>query len=151
VTASPLPITAFFLARTLPLVLQVKQLQQLHAIAPAHQPREGGLGNVPLLLVPPPISGSGAGGLDRWWDQGLTLGAREAANNRRPWKWEVNGHGGVFIMVGTMSCPLLEKTVRFEIYVALRTFWYNKKSWGNYPPHAGNYPPKGENQSIWKL
>jgi hypothetical protein len=53
-------------------------------IAPAHQPRKGGLSVVPLLLVPPPISRSGAGGLDHWWDQGLTLGAREAANNRRP-------------------------------------------------------------------
>jgi hypothetical protein len=113
VTAPPLPITALLLARTLPLVLQVKQLQQLHVIAPAHQPREGGLGVVPLLLVPPLISGSGTGGLDCLWDQGLTLGAREAANNWWPWKWEVDGHGGVFIMVGTMSCPLLEKTVRF--------------------------------------
>ena len=40
-----------------------------------------------------------------------------------------------------------------EIYVALRSFSgkYNNKNWGNYPPHAGNYHPKGENQSIWKL
>jgi hypothetical protein len=114
VTASPFPITAFHLACMLPLVLQVKRSQQLHAIAPAHQPREGGLGVVPLLLVLPPISGSGPGMLDRWWYQGLTLGAREAANNQQPWKWEVDGHGGVFIMVGTMSCPLLEKTVRFR-------------------------------------
>jgi hypothetical protein len=78
VTASPLPIPAFLLARALPLVLQVKQLHQLHAIAPAHQPHEGDLGVIPLLLVPPPISGSGAGGLDRWWGRGLTLGTRAA-------------------------------------------------------------------------
>jgi hypothetical protein len=44
-----------------------QQSQQLHAIAPAHQLREGrGLGAAPLLLIPPPpISDSGAGGLDR--------------------------------------------------------------------------------------
>ncbi len=39
-------------------------------------------------------------------------------------------------------CPLE------HLSVALRSFWYNKKSWGNYMPHAGNYPPKVENQSI---
>jgi hypothetical protein len=50
--ASPLPITAFLLARMLPLILQGKQLHQPHAIAPAHQPREGGLPPPP----PPPIS-----------------------------------------------------------------------------------------------
>jgi hypothetical protein len=95
VTASPLPITAFLLVRTLPLVLQIKQLQQLGAIAPAHQRHKGGLGIVPLLLVPPPISDSSAGGLNRWWGWGLTLGARATANNDwRPWKWEVDGHGG---------------------------------------------------------
>jgi hypothetical protein len=38
-----------------------------------------------------------------------------------------------------------------EIYIALHSFWYDKISWGNYPPHAGNYPLKQENQSIWKL
>jgi hypothetical protein len=79
----------------LPLVLQVKQLQQLHAIALALQLHEGGLGVIPLLLIPPPISDSGAGGFDRWWGWGLTLGARAAANNdRRPWKWEGDCHGG---------------------------------------------------------
>jgi hypothetical protein len=52
VTASPLPITAFLLVCTLPLVLQGKQLQQPHAIALAHQPHEGGLPPPP----PPPIS-----------------------------------------------------------------------------------------------
>jgi hypothetical protein len=31
-----------------------QRLQQLHTIAPAHQLREGGLGAVPLLLIPPP-------------------------------------------------------------------------------------------------
>jgi hypothetical protein len=31
-----------------------QQSQQLHAVAPAHQLREGGLGAVPLLLIPPP-------------------------------------------------------------------------------------------------
>jgi hypothetical protein len=43
----------------------LQRSQQLHAIAPAHQLREGGLGAVPLLLITPPISDSGAGGLDR--------------------------------------------------------------------------------------
>jgi hypothetical protein len=32
----------------------LQQSQQLHAIAPAHQLHEGGLGAVPLLLIPPP-------------------------------------------------------------------------------------------------
>jgi hypothetical protein len=54
VTASPLPITAFLLARMLLLVLQGKQLQQPHVIAPAHQPREGGLPPPPPPPSPPP-------------------------------------------------------------------------------------------------
>jgi hypothetical protein len=44
-----------------------------------------------------------------------------------------------------MSSPLLENC---EIYVALRSFRYSKKSWGNYPPHAGNYPPKGDLETV---
>ena len=33
--------------------------------------------------------------MDRWWGRGLTLGERAADNiDRRPWKWEDNGHGG---------------------------------------------------------
>ncbi len=44
---------------------------------------------------PPPISGSSAGGVDCWWGWGLTLDARAAAYyDQRPWKWEVEGHGG---------------------------------------------------------
>jgi hypothetical protein len=42
-----------------------------------------------------PRSRNGAGGADRWWGRGLTLGARVVANNDwRPSKWEVDGHGG---------------------------------------------------------
>ncbi len=87
--------------------------QQLHAIAPAHQPRGGGLGIVPLLLIPPPISDSGAGGLDRWWGWGLTLGARAAANNDlRPWKWEVDDHGGGIYYGGEHSNSTLDPVAR---------------------------------------
>jgi hypothetical protein len=42
-------------------------------------------------------------------------------------------------------CPLE------HLYIALSSFWYNKKSWGNYLLYVGYYPPKGENQLIWKL
>jgi hypothetical protein len=79
--------------------------------------------------------------LDRWWDQGLTLGAREAANNRRPWNWEVDGHGGVFTYYGGDDV-MSSAGENSEIYVALRSFWYNKKSWGDLPPWAGDFPRK---------
>jgi hypothetical protein len=49
---TPLPIAAFLLVHALPLVLQGKQSQQLHTIAPAHQLRKEGLPPPP----PPPIS-----------------------------------------------------------------------------------------------
>ncbi len=42
-----------------------------------------------------PRQGSGAGGVNCWWSWGLALGARAAAKNDwRPWKWEVDRHGG---------------------------------------------------------
>jgi hypothetical protein len=38
-----------------------------------------------------------------------------------------------------------------EIYVALRSFWYNKKQGRDLSPLAKDLSPKGKNQSIWKL
>jgi hypothetical protein len=54
---------------------------------------KGGGRLMQCALLPRP--GSGTGGVDRWWGRWLTLGARAAANNdRRPWKREMDGHGG---------------------------------------------------------
>jgi hypothetical protein len=85
VTASPIPITAFLLACTLPLVLQGKQSQQLHATPPAHQPCKGSLPPPP----PPPISPPSHSFFPVCLLAGVVVLAVSAAmemGGRRPWR-----------------------------------------------------------------